>query len=53
MPIIGLPNIKRLKAKGNVSGLVKVRPKHTVAIRIEAAMALGEIGGPMAQEALI
>lgn len=63
--LTGLPNIKRLKAKRNVSGLIKAlnyrRPFRSngqvvstgVGVRASAARALGEIGDPQAVNPLI
>jgi len=57
MPLFGPPNVEKLKAKGNVKGLIKAlryekgwKAKH---VQQDAAEALGEIGDARAVEPLI
>ena len=54
MPLFGPPNVEKLKAKGDVKGLIKaVDYKKDAAIRQAAAEVLGQIGGEQAVEPLI
>ncbi|MBA7597586.1 hypothetical protein ES703_04590 [subsurface metagenome] len=50
---MGKPDIVKMKAKGNVKGLIKALEHEAYDIRVEAAMALGEIGDARAVEPLI
>jgi HEAT repeat protein len=54
MPLFGPPNVEKLKAKGDVSGLIKALVyKKDAAVRKEAAHALQEVSGEQAVEPLI
>jgi HEAT repeat protein len=53
MPRFGLPNVKKLEAKGDVPGLIKALGSHKTAVRIAAAEALGHVGDASAVPALI
>ena len=45
MPLFGSPNIEKLKAQGNVNGLIKALDyKKDVTVRMTAAKELGQIG---------
>jgi HEAT repeat protein len=52
MGLFGGPNIEKLKAKGDVSGLIKALGDKNPTVRQAAAAALRSIGGPEADEAL-
>jgi len=51
--IFGPPNVRKLKDKKNIKGLIKALRAKDKYIRIEATKALGEISGPMTVEPLI
>jgi HEAT repeat protein len=54
MSLFGPPNVEKLKAKGDVKGLIKALGyKKDAEVRKEAAQALGEIGDTQAVEPLI
>lgn len=54
MALFGPPDIKKLKATGNVKGLVKALGyKKDSGVRITAAQALGDIGDTRAVEQLM
>ena len=54
MGLFGSPNINKLKTKGNVQGLIKaLNYKKNPTIRLDATIALGEIGDSLAVEPLI
>jgi HEAT repeat protein len=54
MPFFGPPNVEKLKAKGNVKGLIKALSyKKDRTVRQSAAEALGEIGDVRAAEPLL
>lgn len=54
MPIFGPPNISKLKAKGDVSRLIKIFLEESdLELRKKAAYALGELGDPSAVMPLI
>jgi len=44
MPLFGPPNIEKLKAKGNVKGLIKAINTDDAEVRSEAIRALGDFG---------
>lgn len=48
-----LPNVKKLKQKKNLKGLIKALHHKVRDVRCDAAEALGQIGGPEAADALI
>jgi hypothetical protein len=54
MPLFGPPNVEKLKARGNVSGLIEALGyRKKPGVREAAARALGEIGDERAVEPLI
>jgi len=54
MPRFGSPNIEKLKAKGDVGGLIKaLEYRKDTAVRISAAKALGELKDARTVEPLI
>jgi len=54
MPLFGPPNVEKMKARRDVSGLIKaLEYKKDVSIRQQAALALGQIGDTQAVEVLI
>jgi HEAT repeat protein len=53
MPLFGLPNVKKLEAKGDVPRLIKALGSHKTAVRIAAAEALGHVGDASAVQPLI
>lgn len=54
MPLFGPPNVEKLKAKGDVKGLIKaLRYEKDYRVRRDAAKALGKIGDARAVEPLI
>src|ERR1035437_5475993 len=54
MPLFGPPNVDKLKAKGDVPGLIKaLRYEKDSGVRHDAALALGKIGDARAVEPFI
>lgn len=53
MPLLGPPNVEKLKAKRNVKGLIRALTHEDAAIRLDAAKALGELGDPRAVDPLV
>jgi HEAT repeat protein len=53
MALFGPPNIEKLKAKGNVKGLIKAMDSEDEAIREEAIRALGAFGDAPEVQALV
>jgi HEAT repeat protein len=49
----GKPNVEKMKAKKDVRGLIKVLEEYQKGISEAAALALGEIGGKPAEDALV
>ena len=53
MPLFGPPNIEKMKAKGDINGLLKALSDQQGAVRCQAAEALGQLGDLRALEPLL